>query len=108
FVSGIVNALARTVSCFIVVELQIDPGERAALRVSQRGPRAVSSPRLPGQTERRRRRSPHGQRTGTAYAWPPAPPGSPPAPAKDGSGRGLPPRGRVRSRCANRDVQTRP
>src|SRR6516162_2593281 len=54
------------------------------------------------------RRPPHGRRTGTAGEWSPAARGSPPAPAKDGPGRGPPPRGRVRSRCASRGGRTRP
>src|SRR6478672_1721128 len=35
-----------------------------------------------------RRRPPHGRRTGTTGEWPPATRGSPPAPARDGPGRG--------------------
>src|SRR6266699_4256690 len=69
---------------------------------------AVSNPRRPVPNERRRRRPPHGRRTGTTGEWPPAARGSPPAPAKDGPGRGPPPRGRVRSRCTTRGVRTRP
>src|SRR5215470_8590046 len=69
---------------------------------------AVSNPRRPVPNERRRRRPPHCRRTGTTCEWPPAARGSPPAPAKDGPGRGLPPRGRVRSRCASRGGRTRP
>src|SRR6516225_7128770 len=49
---------------------------------------AVSSPRRPVPNERRRRRPPHGRRTGTTGEWPPAARRSPPAPAKDGPGRG--------------------
>src|ERR1700755_1580775 len=45
---------------------------------------AVSTPRGPVPNERRRRRPPHGRRTGTTGEWPPATRGSPPAPAKDG------------------------
>src|ERR1700737_2795595 len=67
---------------------------------------AVSTPRGPVPNERRRRRPPHGRRTGTTGEWPPATRGSPPAPAKDGSARGPLPRGRVRSRCTNRGVRT--
>src|SRR5262245_46068451 len=59
---------------------------------------AVSTPRGPGPHGTRRHRSPHGRRTGTTSARPPATRGSPPAPAADGPGRGPPPRGRVRSR----------
>ena len=59
---------------------------------------AVSNPRQPVRNERRCRRPPHGRRTGTAGEWPPAPRGSPPAPATDRPGRGPPPRGRVRIR----------
>ena len=69
---------------------------------------AVSTPRGPVPNERRRRRPPHGRRTGTTGEWPPATRGSPPAPAKDGPGRGPPPRGRVRSRCTSRGARTRP
>src|SRR6266852_6414381 len=69
---------------------------------------AVSTPRGPVPNERRRRRPPHGRRTGTAGEWPPAARGSPPAPAKDGSARGPLPRGRVRSRCTSRGARTRP
>src|SRR5262245_20167006 len=57
----------------------------------------VSTPRRPVPNERRRRRPPHGRRMGTTGAWPPAARRSLPAPAKDGPGRGPPPRGRVRS-----------
>src|SRR5215831_19536895 len=49
---------------------------------------AVSTPRGPVPNERRRRRGPHGRRTGTRGEWPPATLGSPPAPAKDGPGHG--------------------
>src|SRR5262249_25390025 len=49
---------------------------------------AVSNPRRPVPNERRRRRPPHGRRTGTIGEWPPAARRSPPAPAKDGPGRG--------------------
>src|SRR5262249_25570397 len=56
----------------------------------------------------RRQRPPHGRRTGTTGEWPPAARRSPPAPAKDGPGRGPPPRGRVRSRCTTRGGRTRP
>jgi hypothetical protein len=59
---------------------------------------AVSNPRRPVHNERRRRRPPRGRPMGTAGEWPPAPRRSPPVPARDGPGRGLPPRGRVRSR----------
>src|SRR5258708_34294249 len=52
---------------------------------------AVSTPRGPVPIERRRRRPPHGRRTGTKGEWPPATRGSPPAPAKGGPGRGPPP-----------------
>src|ERR1700730_14623362 len=69
---------------------------------------AVSSPRRPVPNERRRQRPPHGRRTGTTGEWPPAARGSPPAPAKDGPGRGPPPRDRVRSRCPSRGARTRP
>src|ERR671918_2531847 len=69
---------------------------------------AVNTPRGPVPNERRRRRPPHGRRTGTTGEWPPATRGSPPAPAKDGPGRGPPPRGRVRSRCTSRGARTRP
>src|ERR687892_1371880 len=69
---------------------------------------AVSTPRGPVPNERRRRRPPHGRRTGTTGEWPPATRGSPPASAKDGPGRGPPPRGRVRSRCTSRGARTRP
>src|SRR6478672_2299675 len=69
---------------------------------------ALSTPRGPVPNERRRRRPPHGRRTGTTGEWPPAARGSPPAPAKDGPGRGPPPRGRVRSRCTSRGARTRP
>src|SRR5262249_61638919 len=69
---------------------------------------AVSIPRGPVPTERRRRRLPHGRRTGTTGEWPPATRGSPRAPAEDGPGRGLPPRGRVRSRCTSRGARTPP
>src|SRR5215467_14136053 len=41
---------------------------------------AVSTPRRPVPNERRRRRPPHGRRTGTTGEWPPAARGSPPAP----------------------------
>ena len=44
---------------------------------------AVSSPRRPVPNERRRRRPPHGRRTGTTGEWPQATRGSPPTPAKD-------------------------
>src|SRR6516162_7587149 len=60
---------------------------------------AVSTPSGPVPNERRRRRPPHGRRTGTTGEWPPAPRRSPPAPVKVRPGRGPPPRGRVRSRC---------
>src|SRR6476619_2372071 len=50
----------------------------------------VSTPRGPVPNERRRRRPPHGRRTGTTGEWPPAARGSPPTPAKDGPGRGPP------------------
>src|SRR6478736_3736265 len=63
---------------------------------------AVSTPSRPVQNERRRRRPPPCRRTGTAGERPPAARGSPPAPATDGPGRGLPPRGRGRKRCASR------
>src|SRR5215469_4080574 len=53
---------------------------------------AVSTPRGPAPNERRRHRPPHGRQTGTTGEWPPATRGSPPAPAKDGPGRGPPPR----------------
>src|SRR5262245_50330114 len=69
---------------------------------------AVNTPRGPVPNERRRRRPPHGRRTGTTGEWPPATRGSPPAPAEDGPGRGPPPRGRVRSRCTSRGARTRP
>src|SRR5262249_6607656 len=59
---------------------------------------AVSAPRDPVPSERRRLRPPHGRRMGTTGEWPPATRGSPPAPAKAGPGRGPLPRGRVRSR----------
>ena len=49
-------------------------------------PTAVSTPRGRVPIERRRRRSPHGRRTGTTGEWPPAPRRSPP----DSSGPGLP------------------
>src|SRR6202171_1022936 len=68
---------------------------------------AVSTPRRPVPNERRRRRPPHGRRTGTTGEWPPAARGSPPAPAKDGPGRGPPPPGRVRRRCHTRCVRNR-
>ena len=44
---------------------------------------AVSTPRGPVPNERRRRRPPHGRRTGTTGEWPPATRGSPPAPAEE-------------------------
>src|SRR5262249_10990700 len=69
---------------------------------------AVSTPRGPAPNERRRRRPRHGRRTGTTGEWPPGARGSPPAPARDGPGRGPPPRGRVRSRCTSRGARTRP
>src|SRR5262249_20164482 len=47
----------------------------------------VSTPAGPVPNERRRRRPPHGRRTGTTGEWPPATRGSPPAPAEDGPGR---------------------
>src|SRR5262249_46450983 len=49
---------------------------------------AVNTPRGPVPNERRRRRPPHGRRTGTTGEWPPATRGSPPARAEDGPGRG--------------------
>src|SRR5262245_21703917 len=61
-----------------------------ALTLTQR---EVSTPRGPVPNERRRRRPPHGRRTGTTGEWPPATRGSPPAPAEDGPGRGPPPLG---------------
>src|SRR5262249_41842576 len=82
--------------------------EAEKLKTSTSGPlsaltqQAVSNPRGPVPNERRRRRPPHGRRTGTTGEWPPAARRSPPAPAKDGPGRGPPPRGRVRSRCTTR------
>src|SRR5262245_62534766 len=69
---------------------------------------AVSTPRGPVPSERRRRRPPHGRRTGTTGEWPPATRGPPATPVKDGPGRGPPPRGRVRSRCTSRGARTRP
>jgi hypothetical protein len=48
---------------------------------SARTQQAVSNPRRPVPNERRRRRPPHGRRTGTTGDWPPAARGSPPAPA---------------------------
>ena len=49
------------------------PSSRSALTQQ-----AVSTPRRPVPNERRRRRPPHGRRTGTAGEWPPATRGSPP------------------------------
>src|ERR1700730_14270565 len=46
---------------------------------------AVSTPRRPVPNERRRRRPPHGRRTGTTGEWLPATRGCPPGPAKDES-----------------------
>src|SRR6185436_9923175 len=54
----------------------------------------VSTPRGPVPNERRRRRLPHGRRTGTTGEWLPATRGSLPTPAKDRPGREPPPRGR--------------
>src|SRR5262245_6573182 len=68
---------------------------RSLLRYLQQ---AVSTPMGPAPNGRRRRRPPHGRRTGTTGEWPPATRGSPPALAKAGPGRGPLPRGRVRSR----------
>src|SRR5262245_47698704 len=80
--------------------------KRMRLSSSALTQQAVSAPRWPVRNERRRRRPPHGRRTGTTGEWPPAPRQSPPAPAKDGRGRGPPPRGRVRSRCTSRGGRT--
>src|SRR5215470_3868364 len=68
---------------------------------------AVSTPRGPVRNERRRRRPPHGRRTGTTGEWPPATRGSPPTPAKDGPGRGPPPRGRARTAAAGCGTRSR-
>ncbi len=49
---------------------------------------AVSTPRGPVPNERRRRLPPHDRWTGTTGEWPPAARRPPPAPARDGPGRG--------------------
>src|SRR5262249_36495112 len=56
---------------------------------------AASTPPPPVQNERRRRLPPPDRGTGTTGEQPPTARGSPPAPARDGPGRGPPPRGRV-------------
>src|SRR5215472_9128300 len=61
----------------------------------------VSIPTRPVQNERRCRRPPPGRRTETTGERQSTARGSPPAPSKDAPGRGPPPRGRGRKRCAS-------